>query len=91
MADNATEIELVLEPLDEGGYHVYAPDLPGLHTQGDDLDDAMTNAPSLPTSRETPMIRELLNPEGANGARDVVDEQERSRRPRNAASRRRAQ
>lgn len=44
MADNAQEIELVFEPQDEGGYHVYAPDLPGLHTQGDDLDDAMANA-----------------------------------------------
>lgn len=30
MAD-AKEIELVFEPQDEGGYHVYAPDLPGLH------------------------------------------------------------
>jgi len=38
------EIELVFEPQDEGGYHVYAPDLPGLHIQGDDIDDAMTNA-----------------------------------------------
>jgi predicted RNase H-like HicB family nuclease len=38
------EIELVFEPLEEGGYHVYAPDLPGLHTQGDDLDDASRNA-----------------------------------------------
>jgi len=27
-----------------GGYHVYAPDLPGLHTQGEDLDDATENA-----------------------------------------------
>jgi len=48
-------------------------------------------APSLPTSGETPMIRELLNPEGMNGAPDVVDGEERSRRPRNGASRRRAQ
>lgn len=40
----AREIELVFEPLEEGGYHVYAPDLPGLHTQGDDLDDATRNA-----------------------------------------------
>jgi predicted RNase H-like HicB family nuclease len=43
MAD-AQEIELVFDPQDEGGYHVYAPDLPGLHTQGDDIDDAMANA-----------------------------------------------
>lgn len=40
----ANEIELVFEPQGEGGYHVYAPDLSGLHTQGDDLDDAMANA-----------------------------------------------
>lgn len=38
------EIELIFEPQEEGGFHVYAPDLPGLHTQGDDLDDAMANA-----------------------------------------------
>jgi predicted RNase H-like HicB family nuclease len=44
MADIAKEIELVFEPQDEGGFHVYAPDLPGLHTQGEDFDDAMANA-----------------------------------------------
>lgn len=38
------EIELVFEPLEEGGFHVYAPDLPGLHTQGDDIDEATNNA-----------------------------------------------
>lgn len=44
MADIAKEVELIFEPQEEGGYHVYAPDLPGLHTQGDDLEDALTNA-----------------------------------------------
>jgi predicted RNase H-like HicB family nuclease len=44
MADIAKEIELIFEPQEEGGYHVYAPDLPGLHTQGDALEDAMKNA-----------------------------------------------
>ena len=44
MPDIAKEIELVFEPQDEGGFHVHAPDLPGLHTQGDDFDDAMDNA-----------------------------------------------
>lgn len=44
MADIAKEVELIFEPQDEGGFHVYAPDLPGLHTQGDDLEDAMANA-----------------------------------------------
>jgi predicted RNase H-like HicB family nuclease len=38
------EIEFVFEPQAEGGYHVYAPDLPGLHTQGDTLDEATANA-----------------------------------------------
>jgi predicted RNase H-like HicB family nuclease len=38
------EIEFVFEPQDEGGYYVYAPELPGLHTQGEDLDDATDNA-----------------------------------------------
>jgi predicted RNase H-like HicB family nuclease len=36
--------ELVFEPQEDGGFHVYAPDLTGLHTQGDDLDEATENA-----------------------------------------------
>ena len=43
MAD-AREIEFVFEPQEEGGYHVYAPDLPGLHTQGESLEEATDNA-----------------------------------------------
>jgi len=42
--DQPREVELVFAPQEEGGYHVYAPDLPGLHTQGDTLEDATTNA-----------------------------------------------
>jgi predicted RNase H-like HicB family nuclease len=38
------EIELIFEPQDGGGYHVYAPELPGLHTQGEDMDEALANA-----------------------------------------------
>jgi predicted RNase H-like HicB family nuclease len=38
------EIEFVFEPQEEGGYHVYAPDLPGLHTQGDTIEEATVNA-----------------------------------------------
>jgi len=34
----------VFAPEEGGGYHVYAPDLPGLHTQGNSLDDAIANA-----------------------------------------------
>lgn len=42
--DEPRDIELVFAPQDEGGYHVYAPDLPGLHSEGDTLDEAMSNA-----------------------------------------------
>jgi predicted RNase H-like HicB family nuclease len=38
------EIEFVFEPQSEGGYYVYAPELPGLDTQCEDLDDATDNA-----------------------------------------------
>jgi predicted RNase H-like HicB family nuclease len=40
----AREIEFVFEPQPEVGYHVYAPDVPGLHTQGDTLEDATASA-----------------------------------------------
>lgn len=43
MADGRQEITLIFEPQDEGGYWVYSPGLPGLHTQGDDLGDAIAN------------------------------------------------
>jgi len=42
--DRPREIELVFAPQEERGYHIYAPDLPGLHTQGDTLDAATANA-----------------------------------------------
>lgn len=42
--DPRREIEFVFEPEAEGGYHVYAPDLPGLHTQGDTIEEATANA-----------------------------------------------
>ncbi len=41
---SAHEVEFVFEPQDEGGYHVYARELPGLHTQGDTLEEATDNA-----------------------------------------------
>ena len=34
----------MFEPQVEGAYYAYSPDLPGLHTQGDSLDDATANA-----------------------------------------------
>jgi len=38
------EVEFVFEPQEYGGYHVYAPELPGLHTQGETLEEATENA-----------------------------------------------
>lgn len=38
------DIEFVFEPDPAGGYHAYAPELPGLHTEGETLDEAMANA-----------------------------------------------
>ena len=38
------EIEFIFEPQDEGGYYVYAPELPGLHTQGENLEEATESA-----------------------------------------------
>jgi predicted RNase H-like HicB family nuclease len=38
------DVELVFEAEEEGGYHVHAPALPGLHTQGESLDEAFENA-----------------------------------------------
>jgi len=35
---------VVVEREPDGGYHVFCPALPGCHTQGDTLDDAMANA-----------------------------------------------
>jgi predicted RNase H-like HicB family nuclease len=40
----AKGVEFVFEPQDDGGYYVYAPDLPGLHTQGETLEEAAANA-----------------------------------------------
>ncbi len=40
----AREVEFIFEPQQEGGYHVYAPELPGLHTQGETLEEATDSA-----------------------------------------------
>jgi predicted RNase H-like HicB family nuclease len=40
----AHEIEFVFERQEGGGYHVYAPDLPGLHAQGETLNAAADDA-----------------------------------------------
>jgi predicted RNase H-like HicB family nuclease len=34
---------VIIEKEEDGGYHAFCPALPGCHTQGDDLDDALVN------------------------------------------------
>ena len=37
------KLQVVLESSDEGGYTVYVPALPGCISEGDNIDEAMTN------------------------------------------------
>ncbi|MGD1100772.1 MAG: type II toxin-antitoxin system HicB family antitoxin [Terriglobia bacterium] len=37
------KIRVVLEPSDEGGYTAYAPSLPGCVSEGEDIQEALTN------------------------------------------------
>jgi antitoxin HicB len=38
------QVEVVFEPQPEGGFTVYSPDLPGMITQGDTIEEAAANA-----------------------------------------------
>ncbi len=37
------QLEVVLEPSEEGGYVASVPDLPGCLSEGDDMEDAIRN------------------------------------------------
>ena len=37
------KLKVVLEPSDEGGYTVYVPSLPGCISEGEIIDEALTN------------------------------------------------
>jgi predicted RNase H-like HicB family nuclease len=37
------KLQVILEPSDEGGYTVYVPLLPGCISEGETIDEAMTN------------------------------------------------
>lgn len=37
------KLRVVLEPSDEGGYTIYVPSLPGCISEGEDVDEALTN------------------------------------------------
>ena len=38
-----TPRQVILEAEEEGGYHVYCPSLPGCHSQGETIDEALAN------------------------------------------------
>jgi len=38
-----TPRQVIIEAEEEGGYHVYCPSLPGCHSQGETIDEALTN------------------------------------------------
>jgi predicted RNase H-like HicB family nuclease len=65
----AHHVELVFEPQDDGGYHLYAPDLPGLHTHGDSLVDASENAPRGARAVRRARARHTLIPAPPTSAR----------------------
>lgn len=37
------KLRVVLEPSDEGGYTVFVPSLPGCISEGEDIEDALSN------------------------------------------------
>lgn len=37
------KLQVVLEPSDEGGYTVFVPSLPGCISEGEDIEDALSN------------------------------------------------
>ncbi|MBA3417478.1 MAG: type II toxin-antitoxin system HicB family antitoxin [Geodermatophilaceae bacterium] len=63
----AGDVEFVFEPQVEGGYHAYAPELPGLHTQGDSLEEAAANA-----EEALALYVEGLREEGRSPPRGIV-------------------
>jgi predicted RNase H-like HicB family nuclease len=35
--------QVIIESEEEGGYHIYCPSLPGCHSQGETIDEALAN------------------------------------------------
>lgn len=58
------KLRVVLEPSDEGGYTVYVPSLPGCISEGEDVNDALTNIQEAIELYLEPVEHEVLVKEG---------------------------
>jgi len=59
------KIKVVLEPSDEGGYTVHAPSLPGCISEGETVDEALTNIHEAILLYLEPIEDDLVTPEHA--------------------------
>ncbi len=58
------KLRVVLEPSDEGGYTVYVPSLPGCISEGENIDDALTNIQDAIELYLEPVEHEISSKEG---------------------------
>jgi predicted RNase H-like HicB family nuclease len=58
-------LQVVLEPSDEGGYTIYVPTLPGCISEGDTVEDALTNIQEAIELYLEPVADDLLIEDGA--------------------------
>ncbi len=58
-------LQIVFEPSEEGGYTVFVPSLPGCISEGDNLDDALSNIKEAIELYIEPMAESLILPEGS--------------------------
>lgn len=58
------KLRVVLEPSDEGGYTVYVPSLPGCISEGENIDDALTNIQDAIELYLEPVEHEVSSKEG---------------------------
>jgi predicted RNase H-like HicB family nuclease len=57
-------LKVVLEPSEEGGYTVYVPSLPGCISEGETIEEALTNIKEAIELYLEPVEDELLTTEG---------------------------
>jgi len=58
-------LKVVLEPSEEGGYTVYAPSLPGCVSEGESVEDALSNIREAIELYLEPVEDDLVPREGA--------------------------